>query len=524
MKKSDPPFRLKYFVLVITALVCCVPLFADLGKAPIYMWDEATYANNSLDMYLSHDPMVIRMEGQPDLYNTKPPFAIWMQTISLHVFGLNEFAVRFPSALFAALTLLLIMWFSLAVLDSALMAVFAMLTLVCSNGFVTVHVSRSGDLDAILVFWTTLYVLVFLKYLLKPGNTAVYFIWIAIGLTGAFLTKGIAGWFFIPLLAMVAAFNGSFLKLLRCKELYVATAFVLFFSLGYYFLREKLAPGYLSVVVSSELMRFNNAVMSWHVQPFGFYFKNMVRGNFTPFLYLLPFSLPFIFVEKQSLASRCLLFFWMLTLGFFLLISYPADKLEWYDAPLYPLLSLIIGIFAFRSIEMAVRMKQSVMSPVVIQWTGILLTLLFFSFPYYTMLQKVTKTDDLTYAWDHSQTDLFRIQGAFVKWVSEKEPDLHRYTVLTAPPEHPEHLDQLKFYTRVNAIRNYDSIAIVHQTKLLSTGAVVMVCNSRLQDSIKNLWTTTRLTGWKGCELMRLEAPKNGSFTVTAGNSQAQQQ
>lgn len=499
-------------LLVITIILCCIPLFAKLGVAPIYMWDEATYANNALDMYLTHDPVVVRMEGQPDLYNTKPPFVLWMETISLHLFGWNEFAIRLPSAVFALLTILVLLWFSLAVFDSVLIAMVAMLTLVSANGYVTIHVTRSGDLDATLVFWITLYLLVFLKYLLKPGRPGLHFFLMAVGITGAFYTKGIAGWLPVPLLVIVSIADGSFFNLLRQKAVYMAAAIVLLLSGSYYLLRETMSPGYWSVVYASELMRFNNTVMSWHVQPFSFYFFNMLHGSFTPFLYLLPFSLIMFLFEKEKILIRCLLYLWILSLGYFLLISYPADKLEWYDAPLYPLMSLIVAIFIYSVIKKLgtlpyFQVQESFKNSIVV-----LVLFAALLIPYSRMVNKIFTTDDITYAWDRSQSDEFRITGAFMKFLNENHPEISRYTILKSPPKDPEHYDQLKFYQRTYQHLDHYSIVLKNNPTELEPGEIVMTCEPMLREALRTNWTGKVIQSWKGCDLFQVLEPKKTGF------------
>lgn len=508
---------LKTGVLASAIIVCSMPLFVKLGTAPIYMWDEATYANNALDMYLANDAIVVRMEGQPDLYNTKPPFVLWMQTISLHLFGWNEWAIRLPSAVFALLTMCLLLWFSMVVLENALIGIMAMFTLASANGFIAVHVARSGDPDATLVWWTTLYTLVFLKFLLKPGNPKSHFLLIALGLSGAFLTKGIAGWFLLPLMVITALLHGNFWKLLRLKETYIAGLAVLFVAAGYYLLREKMAPGYWTVVYHSEILRFNNAVMSWHVQPYYFYLLNMIQGRFTPFFYVLPFTLLAFWMERDSIIRQCLIYLWILSLGYMLLISYPADKLEWYDAPMYPQLSLLIAIFCNSLIRTVteVRMNNKLNRLVL---RGFLATSLFllFAVPYQQMVQRVLEEDDITYAWDHSQLDEFRITGAFMKFLKEKNPNLKEYTILKSPPADPEHYDQFLFYKRTYELKDQYVINLKNHPKDLQRGEKVLICEKPLMDSVQRYWSTTPLQAWKDCRLDSIEGVINNALDEPA--------
>ncbi|NJN78792.1 MAG: hypothetical protein HC803_11115 [Saprospiraceae bacterium] len=95
-----------YIVGII--LLAFIPLFYNLGEAAIYIWDEAIYANNALEMSFTKQFLVLQNNGISSLYNVKPPLVIWLQTLSIWTFGANEFAVRLPSALAGLMTCLAI--------------------------------------------------------------------------------------------------------------------------------------------------------------------------------------------------------------------------------------------------------------------------------------------------------------------------------------------------------------------------------------------------------------------------------
>jgi 4-amino-4-deoxy-L-arabinose transferase-like glycosyltransferase len=52
-------------------------------------------------MVTSGDYVTLRVNGIK--YFEKPPFFYWMQIVSYHAFGLNEWAVRLPNALMGLL-------------------------------------------------------------------------------------------------------------------------------------------------------------------------------------------------------------------------------------------------------------------------------------------------------------------------------------------------------------------------------------------------------------------------------------
>jgi 4-amino-4-deoxy-L-arabinose transferase-like glycosyltransferase len=86
----------------------CV-LFHIIGtwSLPLIDRDEPRFAEASREMIERADYIVPYFNNQVRL--DKPPLAYWAQVVSYHIFGENDFAARFPSAVAAALTALLIL-------------------------------------------------------------------------------------------------------------------------------------------------------------------------------------------------------------------------------------------------------------------------------------------------------------------------------------------------------------------------------------------------------------------------------
>jgi 4-amino-4-deoxy-L-arabinose transferase-like glycosyltransferase len=83
-------------------------LFHIVGawNLPLIDRDEPRFAEASREMIERGDYIVPYFNNQLRL--DKPPFTYWAQTVSYRVFGENDFAARFPSAIAAALTALVI--------------------------------------------------------------------------------------------------------------------------------------------------------------------------------------------------------------------------------------------------------------------------------------------------------------------------------------------------------------------------------------------------------------------------------
>ncbi len=87
--------NLKLFLAVFSAalLVYATGAFLLLMEP-----DATTYALTSMEMYLNGDYLNLRLRGEDWL--DKPHFQFWITALSYTVFGINDFAYRFPSLLF----------------------------------------------------------------------------------------------------------------------------------------------------------------------------------------------------------------------------------------------------------------------------------------------------------------------------------------------------------------------------------------------------------------------------------------
>src|SRR5207237_7476612 len=86
----------------VVLFICCV-LFHIAGtwSLPLIDRDEPRFAEASREMIQRGDYVVPYFNDQPRL--DKPPLTYWAQTVSYRIFGQNDFAARFPSAVAAAL-------------------------------------------------------------------------------------------------------------------------------------------------------------------------------------------------------------------------------------------------------------------------------------------------------------------------------------------------------------------------------------------------------------------------------------
>jgi len=77
-----------------------------LGGVHLFDWDEINFAESAREMIVTGDYLTVQINFQS--FWEKPPLFIWLQTLSMQIFGINEFAARFPNAICGILTLLLL--------------------------------------------------------------------------------------------------------------------------------------------------------------------------------------------------------------------------------------------------------------------------------------------------------------------------------------------------------------------------------------------------------------------------------
>ncbi len=80
--------------------------FPFLGAVHLFDWDEVNFAECAREMVVTGDYFNVQINFQP--FWEKPPVFIWMQAVSMNIFGVNEFAARLPNALCGIATLLVL--------------------------------------------------------------------------------------------------------------------------------------------------------------------------------------------------------------------------------------------------------------------------------------------------------------------------------------------------------------------------------------------------------------------------------
>jgi 4-amino-4-deoxy-L-arabinose transferase-like glycosyltransferase len=95
-------FKITAFLTLFSALLF-IPL---TGRLHLFDWDEINFAESAREMLATGDYLTVRIFFEP--FWEKPPLFIWFQVLSMKIFGVNEFAARFPNAIAGIFTLLVL--------------------------------------------------------------------------------------------------------------------------------------------------------------------------------------------------------------------------------------------------------------------------------------------------------------------------------------------------------------------------------------------------------------------------------
>ncbi len=466
-QKVDPRTKLLLQFLFLAVLLY-IPVFGHITSLPIRIWDESRLAINAYEMYKNGDWIVTHYYGWPDMWNTKPPFLIWLQVLGMKVFGVGELALRLPSAFAAFFTCMALAVFSVRYLKTFWFGFIAAMVLITTHGYVEQHATRTGDYDAMLTLFTTLSGLFFFAFLHTRKVKFLYFFYGA--LTFGALTKGVTALLFLPAFGIFALLQKQVLLLIKNKHFYFGLLGFLSIVLGYYLLRESQNPGYLQAVADNELGGRYLATLDQHKHGFWFYYNNLIDFNLTAWYVLIPVGVVLGWVSNNPRIRQLAIYFTIMAICFFLVISTAGTKLVWYDVPIYPFLALLIAMAIWMVFDL---LSGSPIFSVSLRKNLLPVIFLFIVFlaPYRHIVLKTYKPQE--YAWDK---DFYEI-GYVLKDAVKGKIDLDGFRMLY--DGYPAHN---KFY--INILQDQGVDVKIANWKELKPGEKVITSQAHIKNYV----------------------------------------
>lgn len=334
--------------IILTLIACYFPLCHRIDSYCIQPWDESRNVVNAMEMLENHHWFIRYFDGKPDMWELKPPFLIWCQVLSIKLFGLSELAIRFPSMIFSMGTVLLLIWLSSKITGKIYAGSMAALILVSTQGYIGPHVARFGDHDVVLTFFSTALLGCF--YLFLKTNRTKHLAAVFVALFLGWFTKSIIIFMFLPGLFVWLIANKKLKEVIFNRNLWIGTFVIISLIICYYLYRESVSPGYIYQVWMNEWFgRYFDVSPNYHYAKieFWYYWKGFIEGRFWPFIFVFLATGLWVLLNKKIIYRHFLLFLLLNIILFFLIISAGTKNL-WYDAPLYPLAALLIGVVAIQ--------------------------------------------------------------------------------------------------------------------------------------------------------------------------------
>lgn len=261
-------------IIAAAALLLFLPF---LGSVHLFDWDEINFAEAAREMILTGDYSRVQINFKP--FWEKPPLFIWMQVLSMKIFGINEFAARFPNALCGIATLLILFNAGRKIYNRQFGLLWA---LAYCGSLLPQFYFRSGIIDP----WFNLFIFLGISQAIsytapnaenKGRHTALaaFFIGLAV------LTKGPVALLIFGLCVVVYLFakDGSW-RIISFNHIFLFTAVVLLTGFSWFIVEILRGRG----DVVAEFIRYQIRLFSQseagHGQPFYYHFVILLFGCF----------------------------------------------------------------------------------------------------------------------------------------------------------------------------------------------------------------------------------------------------
>ncbi len=180
--ESLPLWNRHFFLLAAFAFLI---LFVNLHRGDLSGYDDAFHADQGKQILRTGDWWTLRHNGY---YNPQfPPLFYWLEALSMKIWGVNDFAAKFPAALLGWGTIVTVYLVAWELTGQVWLSLLAMLVLMSTQYFMKYATHAMTDVP--FAFFVTLGVLFYVKGTRQPR----WFPWSALAVGLAMLTRPAVG-------------------------------------------------------------------------------------------------------------------------------------------------------------------------------------------------------------------------------------------------------------------------------------------------------------------------------------------
>ncbi len=343
IEQPDGTAKRRLAVWAFLLLIAAITFFFGLGNLALIGPDEPRYAEVPREMVATGDYISPRLAGC--VWFEKPVLQYWMSAGAYHVFGVNEFAARFPSALAAMMTVIALFFvirrvFSERVAIAVSIVMLTMGMLIAFARIVTPDTFLAATMSISIIFG-------YLAAITADGRARIKY-WLLCGafLGLAVLAKGLVG------IVLVIGILGVFLLIMRkydaanLRGLLVALIIcVIVAAIWYVPVWLKHGSAFVDKFFLEHHFERYLTNRHSHPQPIYFYLIVTLAGTMPWTFFLAPAVLRLRKLRpRASNRDSLLTLAWIWFTLPLLFFSFSVSKLPGYLLPVFPALAIIIGV------------------------------------------------------------------------------------------------------------------------------------------------------------------------------------
>ncbi|MEJ2247816.1 MAG: glycosyltransferase family 39 protein [Acidobacteriota bacterium] len=301
-------------------------------------YDDALYAHEGQQMLSSGDWWNIRFNG--GFHFEYPPMFFWLEALSMSVWGVTDFAAKFPAALTGLLTVIAVYFMAILFKRNDYFPVCAAWILMLTQYFLKYSMHAMTDVP--YAFFFTLAILFYVIGLKRPG----FFIPGGVAIACAILTRSILGFIPLTVIAVHSLFTRRY-SLFRSPQFLSGLLLSLVLPAIWYFSQlythgRPFLDGQFSVVFDKVSTGEHKGILDylWNLTQY----PRLLLKHYWPWL---PFMLVGFWVQaKKALRDRdwsaSLLVIWIL--GIIGPLSLAESKILRYIMPVFPAFALLAAV------------------------------------------------------------------------------------------------------------------------------------------------------------------------------------
>ena len=340
-RAAAPAAEKQVWRFLVVALIAALLLFPSLRRAGLAGYDDAYWAHEAKEMVHTGDWWSVRFNGSFTMDH--PPLFPWSEALSFQLFGIHDWAAKFPSALCGLATIVLVYFLALELTEDSWLALLAMLVLGSTQFFLKNATHAMTDVTFTFFFTLTIF------FYVKGLKTRAYLTLMGLPLAAAVLTRSVVGFLALGIVL------GHLVITRRYKTLWspwLASGVVLgvLLSGGWYWSQYRLHGAELLL---SHFRFVNSLAHSNYASSTRLPVSNYLLALLKYYWPWLPFLLAGIWKEmraaiKEGDSNAKLLLAWMLMV--IVPFSFAQTKMPRYMMPVLPAFSIVAATSLYRII------------------------------------------------------------------------------------------------------------------------------------------------------------------------------